>query len=90
MVSKSMAVCRAELDREIFVRIGITGEGKAPNYWLTYDDDNGVEHSYGTYQGSKRAAGYDTPVAAEMYSASRVSIFDVRKTLQALRETKLV
>ena len=86
MVLANMDAAKKERKSEVFVRIGITGAGKSPNYWLTFDDPDGSEQSVGTFQSSLRATNYDTLVALTAYSSTRISVFDVRTELKKLRD----
>ena len=53
----TMDECRREGHAPL-VRIGITGEGKAPYHKLTYLDANGEEQVFGSYYGKNRDEKY--------------------------------
>ena len=53
----TMDECRRE-GHEPLVRIGVTGEGKAPYHKLTFIDENGQEQLYGSYYGRNRDEKY--------------------------------
>ncbi len=87
-ILKNMDAVKRECKTEIFVRVGIPCEGILPNYWVNHDSADGKKLSDGTYQSSKRAQEYETPVDAGAYSDTRTSIFDVRTGLKALRDAR--
>ena len=69
-----------------FVRIGIAGTGKKPNHIVVFDDDEGIERTFGrfdTFGGNKEFGEEGTD--AESWSTVRSSYDDVRVLLATVR-----
>ncbi|WP_151972677.1 hypothetical protein [Erythrobacter sp. EC-HK427] len=64
------------------VRIGITGEGKAPYHKVVYDDVDGCEQLYGSFAGKVMDEKY--LVHEDTWSAKRMSYGDVQALIGAL------
>ena len=65
-----------------FVRIGITGEGKAPYHKIVYDDGNGDEQLYGSFAGKVMDETYK--VHDHTWSTARMSLADVENMIGSI------
>lgn len=66
------------------VRIGITGEGKAPYYRIDYTEEDGSKGLYGSFAGKIAGEGIETH--EETWSTQAMSKTDVANLLGELRK----
>lgn len=78
----TMGACRKE-NGNALVRIGITGEGKAPYHKVTFLSDDGVEQLYGSYFGRKKDEAYQ--VHARTWSTRAMTYEEVQLQLGRIR-----
>lgn len=65
------------------VRIGVTGEGKAPYHKVFYLDENGKEELFGTYYGERRDNSFQAQEKA--WSTRSSSIEEIQALLGSIR-----
>jgi hypothetical protein len=78
----TMGACRKE-NGNALVRIGITGEGKAPFHKVTFLSDDGVEQLYGSYFGRNKDETYQ--VHERTWSSRAMTYEEVQTQLGRIR-----
>jgi hypothetical protein len=81
-VLHTMAECRRE-HGNAHVRIGITGEGKAPFHKVLYRAPDGQEHLFGSYFGRNKDEKYQ--VHEHTWSTNSMSFEEVQHLLGEIR-----
>ena len=66
------------------VRLGITGEGKAPYYRIDYKDDDGTTGLYGSFAGKIAGQGIETH--EETWSSRSMTKDEVAAVLGRIRD----
>lgn len=77
----TMHPCRKQ-HGNAYVRIGITGEGKAPYHKVVYDDEDGSERLYGSFAGKVMDEKY--LVHEDTWSSARMSYEDVQALIGSI------